>query len=196
MGYGDFQFYDIVIFALIAIFLVFRLRNVLGKRTGFERSVREKSEGLDKNLKSETKANIVPELEENFVELKKAYIAINNFDHNNFLDGAKNAFETIINSFNKGDKKTLKTLLSENVYGVFEKAIDEKNVDPSSQIFSLKISKVEKVVIDNNKIAISVIFISEHFKNNDETTIVKKEDTWTFEKDALSKNPNWLLSST
>ena len=196
MGYGDFQFYDIVIFALIAIFLVFRLRNVLGKRTGFERSVREKSESLDKNLKSETKAKIVPELEENFVELKKAYIAINNFDHNNFLDGAKNAFETIINSFNKGDKKTLNTLLSENVYGVFEKAIDEKNVDPSSQIFSLKISKVEKVVIDNNKIAISVIFISEHFKNNDETTIVKKEDTWTFEKDALSKNPNWLLSST
>ena len=70
MGYGDFQFYDIVIFALIAIFLVFRLRNVLGKRTGFERSVREKSESLDKNLKSETKAKIVPELEENFVLLK------------------------------------------------------------------------------------------------------------------------------
>ena len=38
MGYGDFQFYDIVIFGAVAVFLVFRLRKVLGRRTGFEKN--------------------------------------------------------------------------------------------------------------------------------------------------------------
>ena len=55
MGYGDFQFYDIVVFAAIAVFLVFRLRKVLGRRTGFENN---KKQGLEnKNNHTENKKN-------------------------------------------------------------------------------------------------------------------------------------------
>ena len=74
--------------------------------------------------------------------------------------------------------------------------INENQNDPDSQIFSLNISKIENVSVDDKKIIIRVRFISEQFKNNDENTTIKKEDIWTFEKLIQSKDPNWLLSST
>ena len=129
MVYGDLQFFDIIIFAGIAAFLVFRLKNVLGKRTGFE-----KPKEQEINSKTSETQNIVekssPELQENLSKLKIAYQAIGDFDHNNFLSGAKSAFETIINAFNSGDKKTLKSLLTPNTFLAFEEAINNKNNDP------------------------------------------------------------------
>tara|TARA_B100001123_G_C15001791_1_gene903855 strand:- start:51 stop:641 length:591 start_codon:yes stop_codon:yes gene_type:complete len=196
MGYGDFQYYDILIFAGIAAFLVFRLRKVLGRRTGLEKNQSRTEENYNtQELKVETKKNI-PDLNDNISKLKKAYETIDGFDHKNFLDGAKVAYETIINAFNSGDKKTLKSLLTPNTFLAFEEAINNKNNDPNSQVFSLIIERIEEVLVVNEKIIISIKFLSEQFKNNDETTIVKKEDTWSFEKTIYSKDPNWFLSST
>ena len=196
MGYGDFQLYDIIIFAGIAAFLVFRLRNVLGKRTGLERTQKGMTKQPKKAANNKVEEKDIPELDNDFAELRKAYEALENFDHKNFLDGARAAFETIINSFNNSDKKALKNLLTEDVYHVFEKAIDEKRTDKESQIFSLNIEKIEEVKISQEKIIIKTKFISEHFKNNDEATIIKKEDLWSFEKNIKSKDPKWLLCST
>ena len=92
--------------------------------------------------------------------------------------------------------KLLKNLLTKEVYQTFEKEINNKNIDPNNQFFSLNIEKVENVTIKDNIIRISIKFISEQFKNNDESTVIKKEDNWTFEKQINSKHPNWLLSST
>ena len=196
MGYGDLQFYDIIIFAAIAAFLVFRLRNVLGKRTG---NIQNKTQ----NVKPETKKNTeelikkeIPELEENYSKLVTAYKTIDDFDHKNFINGAKLAFETIINAFNQGDKSTLKGLVSKDVYAAFEGAINENKTEPDNQFFSLNVEKIESVVVQNKTIKITISFISEQFKNNDESTIVKKQDSWTFEKSIKSNNPNWLLSAT
>ena len=196
MGYGDLQIYDIIIFAGIAIFLVFRLRNVLGKRTGLEKNTQNNLKQQESLFENKSPKKPPPDLNENIAELKKAYEVLEDFDHNNFLDGAKFAFETIINSFNKGDKKTLKNLLTADVFNVFNKSIDEKNVEPESQFFSLSIKEVESVIVDQGKITIKIKFISEQFKNNDESTVIKKQDIWTFEKKIQSKDPNWLLSST
>ena len=194
MSLGELQFFDIIIFAGIAAFLIFRLRNVLGKRAGFHGN----DNGIEKKTVIEehkTKKNI-PELENNISELRKAYEALDNFDHKNFLDGAKIAFETILNAFNKKDTKTLKKLLTDDVFKVFEQAINNNDIDSENQIFSLNVDKIESVKINQGKIIIKIKFISEKFKNNDESTIRKNEDTWTFEKPLQSKNPNWLLSST
>ena len=195
MVYGDLQFFDIIIFAGIAAFLVFRLKNVLGKRTGFE-----KPKEQEINSKTSETQNIVekssPELQENLSKLKIAYQAIGDLDHNNFLSGAKSAFETIIYAFNKGDKKTLRNLVTPEVYSSFEEAINSNQTSPEYQFFSLNIDNIEDVKIEEQKIKICVKFVSEQFKNNDENTIVKKQDVWTFEKKIDSKDPNWLLSST
>ena len=196
MGFGDLQFYDIIIFAGIALFLVYRLKNVLGRRTGFEKNITNKISTEDDKSKETTEQKNIPELNDNIAELSKAYEILDNFDHKNFIDGAKLAFETIINSFNKGDKKALKRLLTKEVYLVFEKEINNNNTDLNSQLFSLNIEKIDSVVVKDGIIKIGIKFISEHFKNNDETTVTKKQDVWTFEKPTNSKDPNWLLSST
>ena len=195
MVYGDLQIFDIIIFAGIAIFLVFRLKNVLGKRTGFEKNPDKNADAQPIKTK-ETTINSIPELEQKMSKLKIAYETISDFDHKKFLEGAKKAFETIINAFNKGDKKILKKLVTESVFKSFEEAIDAKNIYPEYQFYSLNIESVEKVFVEGSHIKICIKFISEQFKNNDENSVVKKQDNWTFEKIIKSKDPNWLLSST
>ncbi len=195
MVYGDLQIFDIIVFAGIALFLVFRLRSVLGKRTGFEKK-QNNGAGIQTNKTATAKTKSIPELDEKISKLKTAYEIIDDFNHKNFLEGAKSAFETIINAFNRGDKKTLKKLVAQDVFRSFEEAIDAKNVDPDYQFYSLNIENIEKVFVEGNRIKICINFISEQFKNNDENTVVKKQDNWTFEKNISSKDPNWLLSST
>ena len=195
MVYGDLQIIDLIVFGGIAVFLVFRLRKVLGKRTGFEKKP-DNEAGAQPTKTKETKANNIPELEEKISRLKTAYETINDFDHKKFLEGAKRAFETIINAFNGGDKKTLKKLVTEGVFKSFEEAIDAKNINPDYQFYSLNIERIEKVFVEANRIKICIKFISEQFKNNDENTVVKKQDIWIFEKTISSKDQNWLLSST
>ena len=68
MIYGDLQIFDIIIFAGIAVFLVFRLRNVLGKRTGFEKNP-SNNVGAKPTKTKEAPANNIPELEEKISKL-------------------------------------------------------------------------------------------------------------------------------
>ena len=146
--------------------------------------------------KNKETATEVPQLKDNEQKLSSAYKSMPDFDHKKFLEGAKYAFETIINAFNKSDKKTLKTLLTPDVYSSFEKAIDEGNNNPSYQFYSLLINGVENVIVENNIVNITLKITSEQFKDNDESTVTKKQDTWTFQKDINNKSPIWLLSST
>ena len=138
----------------------------------------------------------IPSLLDNQLKLETVYKNVSNFDHKQFLDGAKKAFEIIITAFNNGDKKTLKNLVSEDVYNAFEKAIDENTNNPSAQFYSLIIDSVENAKVENNTISISLNFISEQMLNNDEGNIVKNKDTWTFEKPTNSSSPIWILTQT
>lgn len=193
MVYGDLQFFDIIIFAGIAAFLIYRLRNVLGKRSGFKKNTSKKNVILDE-IKTNKKER--PQLKDSELKLSGVYEVIPNFNHKNFLEGAKHAFETIINAFNISDKKTLKNLLTKDVYLSFEKAIEEGNNNPSFQFYSLVIDSVEEVVIENKMVNITLKITSEQFKDNDESTISKKQDSWTFQQSINSKSSMWLLSST
>ena len=193
MIYGDLQFFDIIVFAAIAIFLIYRLRSVLGKRTGFQKTqtVQEAKKETHTNDQNPT-----PQLKDSEQKLSAVYLKNKNFDHKQFLEGAKKAFELIITSYNEGNKKTLKELVSKEVFYAFEKSIDEKTNDPNSQFYSLVVDGVENAIVENNIMKITLKFTSEQFKDNDERSITKKQDTWTFEKKIDSKNPAWILTST
>ena len=191
MIYGDLQFFDILIFAAIAGFIIYRLRGVLGKRTGFQKNI---SEPKSQQTKKQEDTQKIPSLMDNETKLETVYKNVNNFNHREFIEGAKKAFEIIISSFNNGDKKTLKNLVSKDVYSAFEKAIDEKTNNPESQFYSLIVDGIEDAKVENNTISISVNFISEQMLNNDEGSIAKNKDTWTFEKQINSSSPIWLLS--
>ena len=193
MIYGDLQFFDILIFAAIAGFIIYRLRSVLGKRTGFQKNI---SEPKPQETKKQEDVQKIPPLMDNETKLEAIYKKVNNFNHREFLDGAKKAFEIIISSFNNGDKKTLKNLVSKDVYSAFEKAIDEKTNNPESQFYSLIVEGIADAKVENDTISISVNFISEQMLNNDEGSIVKNKDTWTFEKPVNSSNPIWILTQT
>ena len=193
MIYGDLQFFDILIFAAIAGFIIYRLRSVLGKRTGFQKNI---SEPKPQETKKQEDVQKIPSLMDNETKLEAVYKKVNNFNHREFLDGAKKAFEIIISSFNNGDKKTLKNLVSKDVYSAFEKAIDEKTNNPESQFYSLVVEGIADAKVENDTISISVNFISEQMLNNDEGSIVKNKDTWTFEKPVNSSNPIWILTQT
>jgi hypothetical protein len=193
MVYGDLQIFDLIIFAGIAVFLIIRLKNVLGKRKGFE-GQKHTAETRTKNV--ETSKKPAPQLKDNESKLSIAYGVLAGFDHKNFLEGAKFAFETIINAFNKGDKKTLKPLLTKEAFLSFEQAIDNQDNNPNFQFYSLVVDAVEDVVVEKETINITLKFTSEQFKDNDESTIIKKQDVWTFQKKINSKSLNWFLSST
>ena len=195
MVYGDLQFFDIILFAAIAGFIIYRLRSVLGKRTGFQKKPTNHQPKY-KELKEEEQNQKIPSLLDNQLKLETVYKNVSNFDHKQFLDGAKKAFEIIITAFNNGDKKTLKNLVSQDVYNAFEKAIDENTNNPSAQFYSLIIDSVENAKVENNTISISLNFISEQMLNNDEGKIVKNKDTWTFEKPTNSSSPIWILTQT
>ncbi len=194
MLYGDLQFFDIIIFAAIAGFIIYRLRGVLGKRTGYQKETTK----FETSKKKEEDSTIqkIPSLLDNQTKLENVYKKVSNFDHKQFLDGAKKAFEIIITAFNNGDKKTLKNLVSKDVYLAFEKAIDESTNNPSAQFYSLVIDSVEEAKVENNIISISINFISEQMLNNDEGRIVKNKDMWTFEKEINSSSPIWILTQT
>ena len=193
MLYGDLQFFDIIIFAAIAAFIIYRLRSVLGRRTGFQKDLSQNKPQQDK--KTEIK-NEIPSLLDNQLKLQEVYKKVADFDHKQFIEGAKKAFEIIITSFNNGDKKNLKNLVSKDVYIAFEKAIDEKQNDPSSQFYSLIVESIADAKVDNNTISISINFISEQMLGDDEGKIVKNKDTWTFEKTINSSSPIWILTQT
>ena len=192
MVYGDLQFFDIIVFAGVAAFLIYRLRNVLGKKSGFEKKI-GKPQPKEKEINS---VKNIPQLKENENKLSKAYEVLVDFDHKNFLEGAKFAFETIINAFNNNDKKTLKNLLTKNVFLTFVNAIDEKKNNPNYQFYSIVVDEVIDVSINDSVINITLKITSEQFKDSDESTISKKQDTWTFQKKINSNSPIWLLSST
>ena len=107
MIYGDLQFFDIIVFAAIAIFLIYRLRSVLGKRTGFQRTQTVQEAKKETHTNDQ---NPAPQLKDSEQKLSAVYLKNKNFDHKQFLEGAKKAFELIITSYNEGNKKTLKEL--------------------------------------------------------------------------------------
>jgi predicted lipid-binding transport protein (Tim44 family) len=193
MVYGDLQFFDIIIFAVIAVFIIYRLRSVLGKRTGYQKKIKQQE-----FVKKETKPqqNKIPQLTENEKKLEIVYKKVNSFDHKTFLEGAKKAFEIIITAFNKGDKKTLNGLVSKDVYAAFETAIDSGSNNPNSQFYSLIVDGIEDAKVENGKITIAVNFISEQILSDNEANVVKNKDTWVFERPKSSTGPSWTLVST
>ena len=193
MVYGDLQFFDIIIFAVIAVFIIYRLRSVLGKRTGFQKNVNQQ-EFVKKERKAQQ--NKIPQLTENEKKLEVVYVTVDSFDHKIFLEGAKKAFEIIITAFNKGDKKTLNSLVSKDVYTAFETAIDSGSNNPNSQFYSLVIDGIEDAKVESGKITIAVNFISEKIISDNEENIIKNKDTWVFEKLESSTEPAWTLVST
>ena len=192
---------DIILLAMIAGFIILRLRNILGRKTGHrEKPFGRYSEQTSKNQNNEKKSSFLNfKTDTEFDEEQKKY----------FLKGAKSAYETIITSFAKGDKKALKPLLGKKIFEEFSSAIDDRNnkkIISNLTFVGLKSAEIKKLDKVDNIYNVKVNFISEIIsclKDNknkiiegDQDTIKTVNDNWKFSRNMWSENPTWYLVDT
>jgi len=143
---GGYQFLDIILFALVAAFLILRLRSVLGRRNGHEGPTRDPFESASRREKADEKVVRLPDRSDKAGEAEPAIaeeepvpegtplemgltqirVADPKFNINEFQSGSRIAFELILTAFAAGDTATLKTLLSPEVFGNFSQSIRER----------------------------------------------------------------------
>ena len=209
---------ELIILAGIAVFLFLRLRSVLGTREGFEKprmqpkndapkrdfkvidggEDKDITDNVDKNSKSAEALKLIKAEDENFTV-------------NEFLSGARSAYEWILMSFEKNEIDEIRELLSEEVAEAFDAVVDQRvsqGLTIEAEFIGIREMKlVEATYSSNTKTAeISVYFVGEMtsvVKNSsgeivegDSKQIKRQKDTWTFSKDIKSSNPNWVLVAT
>ena len=193
---NNFGFIDIILLAMIAGFIILRLRNILGRKTGHE--------GKSPSVFDEKKySQFKPE-----VKIKPVFKdTLESNEKKEFLKGAEIAYENIITYFAKGEKKELKKLLTQEIYINFEQAIvqrEKEDIKSELTFIGVKESSVEKFEKINNEFVATVKIVSEIIsikkdKNDiviegDPDKIKTVTDYWKFSKNVSSKNPNWFLA--
>ena len=195
---NQFGFIDIILLAMFAGFIILRLRNILGRKTGHQGKPMSKYFPKGMEILKDIKNNEA--------------IKTNNVDEDvkkQFLKGAEAAYEQIITSFAKGDKKLLKTLLTKSMFNRFSEVIDErasKQLKYETTFIGLKSTKILEFKKIENIYKVSVNFVSEIItcvkdKNNqviegNSDTIKTVNDIWSFSKNMWSQNPTWYLVDT
>ncbi len=196
MNYS-FEYIDIILLAMIAGFIFLRLRGILGKRTGFEGKVPSQFEKVLTNVQSEKK-----------IHKEKDF---DNKAQQEFLKGAKIAYETIITDFSDNDNKIIasKPLLSDKIYSQFNEALKERskrNHYAEITFIGVNSAKIKEHKRIDKILSVTVDFVGEVItciKDKDKKVIsgdpekIKKiYDTWVFSRDTNSNNPNWQLVET
>ena len=195
---SNFGYIDIILLAMIAGFIILRLRSILGRKTGHEDKIypgfsEKKFEEFRKKQEVRFK--------------KKSSNELKGEDKEKFISGAEIAYETIITSFAKGDKKSLKSLLTPEMSNNFDQAITERNnkgIKSELTFIGIKESSLEKYEKVQNNIFATVKFVSDiiSVKKDSNNKVVEGNpdliktvtDQWKFSKKETSNSPNWYLA--
>jgi predicted lipid-binding transport protein (Tim44 family) len=232
-----------LVFLIVAVFVIFKLRSVLGRRTGdeearYERQVRAQQEARDRAAAAKDKVVTLPRRDREApapereaqtavadVEsrmktfaggntvLEKALTAIakadSSFDPEQFVHGAKQAYEMIVTAFAEGNRKMLKDLLSKDVFDGFVGAINDRESrgEQIDQSF-VGINKADllEAELKGSVANVTMKFVSQLISatrdssgevvSGDPQRIREVTDIWTFARDTTSRNPNWRLIAT
>ncbi len=216
----DDSFLEIILFAALAGFLVFRLRRELGKRTGHER--RQPDSLSPSKPQDDTEAaasDYVLELPDRteITEPESTLAAgINHirahdpgFDPEDFASGAGAAFEIIVSAFATGDEDALKPLLSRDVYGNFTGAIEARNragEHMETTVVGIKSADIIEAEMDGRDAVLTVKLVTDQINvtrnrdgkviSGDPERVVEVTDIWTFQRNTRSRDPNWSLVAT
>jgi predicted lipid-binding transport protein (Tim44 family) len=232
MGFFDF---GTIFFLVAAVVIFFQLRNVLGRRTGNERPPFDPyTAARKKDAKDAVQApeNVValPRKRAAGEPAPDAYAAIDalakpdtdlnrglraikdadpSFEPKTFVDGAKMAYEMIVMAYADGDRKTLKNLLSREVYDGFVAAIGEREAKSEKvQSSFVGINKADIVAAEmkGTEAHVTLRVVSELISatrdkagtviDGDPETVAEVKDVWTFARDTRSRDPNWKLVAT
>jgi predicted lipid-binding transport protein (Tim44 family) len=205
-------FIDILIFAVIAVLLVLRLRSVLGQRTGYEQP---QDNQVKESLADKGNAPIpFPKAADKSAKISGSGLDAlrrvdRQFNEKEFVQGATAAFDMILTAFADGDQAQLKRLLSYDLLQSFMQTIHDRTAAKES--LEITINDIREVSILNVELVDSVASITVHFHTT-QTRIARDEqgdvmedsdtepqefiDIWTFERDLTLSDPNWKLAET
>lgn len=211
----EIAFIDIIFLALVAGFLILRLRSALGNKTGTEKQRDLHGRPIDQSESDNVVSlpgrsdNSVSEENLSAPGLAEVMEADPTFVPEEFLGGARRAFEMIVEAFAKGDRETLRFLLAEDVYRSFESEIQSRehnNLTLETALEFVRSISFVKAEIVKGVIMLTVRFVSEQISvvRDSEARIVDGDpnetvvivDDWTFSRDPRSDDPNWKLAST
>ncbi|ESW62784.1 Tim44/TimA family putative adaptor protein [Mesorhizobium sp. M0761] len=230
MGFFDF---GTIFFLIAAVVIFFQLRNVLGRRTGSERppfdpytasrtekDATQKPENVvslpRKRMPGETAAETYAAIDafaKPDTDLNKGLRAIKDndpsFDPKVFVDGAKMAYEMIVMAYADGDRKTLKNLLSREVFDGFVAAIGDREAKAEkiqSSFVGIDKADIVSAEMKGGEAHITLRIVSELISatrdkagaviDGDPETVAEVKDVWTFARDTRSRDPNWKLVAT
>jgi predicted lipid-binding transport protein (Tim44 family) len=215
---------DLILFAMIAAFLVLRLRSVLGRRTGFERPPREEGAAYDprgprdSDQPSLPPATVSPASQARVAvpdprsPVGQALMRIRGvdagFEPNGFLAGAEGAFRMIVDAFARGDRQTLRALLSDDTYAGFEGEIsrrEQAGETQRSEVRAMQEMAIEAADLRGTIADVTVRFVSDQVNLTTARdgsiaagaeAVTELTDVWTFQRDLRSEDPTWRLVAT
>ena len=216
---------DLVLFGLIAAFLVLRLRSILGRRSGFERPPQADGvpeagpvqvPGLSPVRRPAASAPPEPAVPTRALpdpaslvgqELARMKTADRDFDPAHFLSGAEAAFRMIVAAFAAGDRVALRPLLADETYHSFEQAIAAREAageTQRSEIRGIEQATIEQASLAGTHAAITVRIVSDQVAETlgadsrpvaGADAVAEITDLWTFERDLSDSNPAWRLAA-
>jgi len=217
---------DLILFAMIAAFLVLRLRSVLGRRTGFERPRREDGAGydprgprpVDSDQPALPPASVSPASQARVSvpdprsPIGQALMRIRgvdpSFEPNGFLAGAEGAFRMIVDAFARGDRQTLRALLSDDTYAGFEGEItrrEQAGETQRSEVRAMQEMAIEAADLRGTVADVTVRFVSDQINLTTARdgsiaagaeAVTELTDVWTFQRDLRNPDPTWRLVAT
>ncbi|MGE5548132.1 MAG: Tim44/TimA family putative adaptor protein [Solirubrobacterales bacterium] len=211
-----FHFIDIIFFAMVAAFLVLRLRSVLGRRTGNERPPQQIGDApgrpsdnvIDLASARKPAGEAWPEgaVGAGLAAIRAADPA---FSPEQFVSGARAAFGMIVEAYAHGDKPVLKPLLSDEVYRGFAEAIDGRQSAGEvleTELISIRAADIVEAGMERHLASVTVRFRSDQVNvvrdaqgrivDGDPDRVADVTDEWTFRRDTRSPDPNWQLVAT
>ncbi len=219
-------FFDIILFAMIAAFLVLRLRSVLGRRDGhkggrrnpFARSLPEEQADEKvvhlpsaRDAEADTEAEAVGDDAEGdlFAGFREIKAADRGFEPTEILSGARIAFELVLSAYASGDTNALKPLLSAEVLDNFAQPIREREAAGETMehtLIGVKSADIVEAFLDGRTAHVTVKFVTDQANvtrdaqgevvDGDPSAVTEVTDFWTFARDIGSRDPNWTLVAT
>jgi predicted lipid-binding transport protein (Tim44 family) len=218
---------DLILFAMVAAFLVLRLRSVLGRRTGFERPRREGPAAYDPQAERAAPASdlpgdlppvqvpaggarrVVPDPRSPVGQALMRIRGVDpSFDPNGFLDGAEGAFRMIVDAFARGDRQTLRMLLSDDTYPGFEGEISRREQEGETQrseVRAMQEMSIEGADLRGTVADVTIRFVSDQVNLTTAKdgsiaagaeAVTELNDIWTFQRDLKAEDPTWKLVAT
>lgn len=211
---------EIILLAMVAVFVGLRLFSVLGQRTGHEQEHAPRP--VERPAQVAPVPDPVPDSpparqaqEESIVSpladggIRQIAAADSGFDVNEFVIGAQSAYRMILEAFWKGDKETLGDLVDYDVLGAFGQAIDERNEE--GHVLENRLIAIERTLIESAELNGAMARITVRFdadiaavtRDKDGEVIagsmsdaVPTHDVWSFARNVRESDPNWLLVET